>query len=126
MSLRWKNAVEGPWHEITEQEVERALKDMKSGRAAGLSGLTSDMLNYVGRKGVMELLKVFQKIMRSGTMTMEWGDTLTVPLYKGKGDALHCGKYRGLRLQEHSIKSWARVFHERLNHVTAVDENQFG
>ena len=36
-------AVERRLHEIAEQEVEKALKDMKSGRAAEPSGLTSDM-----------------------------------------------------------------------------------
>ena len=52
-------AVEGPFHEITEQEVERALKGMKSGRVAGPSGLMSDMLEYAGCTGVVEFLRVF-------------------------------------------------------------------
>ena len=91
-------AVEGPLYEITEQEVEKALNGMKNDRAAGPSGLTSDMLKYVGRTGVLELLRVFQKILRNGTVPREWCDSLTIPLYKGKGDALQCGKYRGLRL----------------------------
>ena len=47
-------AVEGPLQEITEQQVERALKSMKSGRVAGLSGLTSNMLKYAGHMGVVE------------------------------------------------------------------------
>ena len=29
----------------------------------------------------------FQKIMRSGTMPMEWGHSLDIPLYKEKWDA---------------------------------------
>ena len=37
-------ADERPLYKITEQEVERALKGMKNDRAAGPSGLTSDML----------------------------------------------------------------------------------
>ena len=41
-------AVEGPLHEITEQEVERALNGMKNGRASGPSVLMSDMLKYAG------------------------------------------------------------------------------
>ena len=35
-------------YEITEQEVEKALKGMKNDRAAGPSGLTSDSLNMRG------------------------------------------------------------------------------
>ena len=41
-------AVEAPLHEITEQEVERALKGMKNGRASGPSVLMSDLLKYAG------------------------------------------------------------------------------
>ena len=44
-------AAEGPLCEITEQEVEKALKGMKNDRAAGPSRLTSDMLKYVGCTG---------------------------------------------------------------------------
>ena len=90
------------------------------------SGLMSEMLKYAGCTGVVELLRVFQKIMKSGTMPMEWGYSRTIPLYKGNGDALQCGKYRGLRLLEHGMKIWERVLYKRLNHVTMVDENQFG
>ena len=61
-------AVEGPLHEITQQEVEKALKDMKNCRAIGPSGLISDMLKYAGPTGMAELLKVFKKIMRSGNV----------------------------------------------------------
>ena len=57
---------------------------MKSGRAAGPSGLMSDMLKCAGRTGVTELLRLFQKIMRSGTVSSEWGDSLIIPVYVGK------------------------------------------
>ena len=56
MLLNWENgsefdvveAVEGPLYEITEQEVEKALKGMKNDRAAGPSGLTVTCLNMRG------------------------------------------------------------------------------
>ena len=56
----------------------------------------------------------------------EWGNSLTIPLYKGKRDALQGGKYRGLRLLEHGMKVWERVLNERLKQVTNVGKNQFG
>ena len=51
---------------------------------------------------------------------------MTIPLCKGKGDALQCGKYRVLILLENGMQIWERVLAERLKHVTNVDENQFG
>ena len=56
----------------------------------------------------------------------EWRNSLTIPIYKGKEDALQCGKYWGLRLLKHGMKVWERVLYERLKQVTNVDENQFG
>ena len=99
----WWKLLKEPLYEITEQEVEKALKGMKNDRAAGPSGLTSDMLKYARRTGVLELLRVFQKIRRNGTVPREWCDSLTIPLNKGKGDALQCGKYRGLRVLESMV-----------------------
>ena len=71
----------------------------------------------MARTGVLELLRVFQKILRNGTVPREWYDSLTIPLYKGKGDALQCGKYQGLRLLELGMKIWERVLYERLKCV---------
>ena len=74
--------------------MEGPLKGMKNYRAAGPSGpsgLTSDMLKYAGCTGVLELLRVFQKILRNGTVPREWCDSLTIPLYKGKGMHCHVG-----------------------------------
>ena len=56
----------------------------------------------------------------------EWGDSLTVPLYKGKGDALECGKYCGIRLLEHSFKIWEKVLEKGVREAVQIDENQFG
>ena len=59
-------------------------------------------------------------------MPMEWGHSLTVPFYKGKGDALQCVKYRGLRLLKHGMKIFERVLYKSLKHGTKIDENRFG
>jgi hypothetical protein len=108
------------------EEVERALMGMKNSKAAGPSGVTSDILKYAGRSGIDALMKVFRGIMRDECAPEEWGDSLTIPLYKGKGDALQCGKHRGLRLLEHGMKIWERVLCYRLKQVTGVDDTQFG
>ena len=101
------------------------MRGMKNGKAAGPSGMMSDLLEFAGATGVRELLRVFQGIMGGEHVPDEWRNSLTIPLYKGKGDALQCGKYSGLRLLEHGMKVWGRVLNERLKQVTNVDENQF-
>ena len=61
-------AVEVPLYEITEQEVEKALKGMKNDRASGPSGLTSEMLKYAGRTGALELLRVCVQHVGNGVI----------------------------------------------------------
>ena len=87
--------------------------------------MTSDLLKFAGAMGVWEFLRVFQRIMGMEHAPDEWCNSLTIPLYKRKGDALQCGKYRGLWLLEHGMKVWERVLNERLKHVTNAGENQF-
>ena len=51
---------------------------------------------------------------------------MTVTIYKGKEDALECGKYRVLRLLEHGMKLFVKVLEERLRKLVKVDGCQFG
>ena len=87
-----EGAVEGPLNIITWKEVEGALRGIKNSKAAGPSGMTSNLLKFAGAMGVRELLRVFQGIMGVEHAPDEWRNSLPIPLYKGKGDALQCGK----------------------------------
>ena len=49
-----------------------------------------------------------------------------VKVYKGKGDALTCGSYRGMKLSEHAMKVLERVIEERLRKIVRIDSMQFG
>ena len=58
-------------------------------------------------------------------MPEEWEDSLTISVYKGKGDAFTCSKHRGVRLLEHGMKLWEKVLEERLRRLVSIDESQF-
>ena len=47
-------------------------------------------------------------------------------LYKGKGDALVCGSYRGIKLLEHAMKIMERVIEVRVRNIVEIDNMQFG
>ena len=55
--------VEGPLNVVTKEEVEGALRGIKNGKAAGPSGMTSDLLKFAGATGVWKFLRVFEGIM---------------------------------------------------------------
>ena len=99
---------------------------MKAGKAAGPSGLVVDIISAAGKAGMEGLLKICQKFWISGEMPYDWLTSITVPLYKGKGDALNCASYRGIRLLEHSLKIVERIVFNRLLENIKIDAYQYG
>ena len=118
--------VEGPVERIEEEEVVSAMKEMKRGRAPGPSGVTSDLLKLAGKESVKELTRIFNEIMKKGELPEDWKSSYTIPIYKGKGDALQCGNYRGVRLLEHGMKIYEKVLEKRLRKIIEIDRCQYG
>ena len=49
-----------------------------------------------------------------------------VNVYKGKGDDLTCGSYKGIKLLEHAVKVLERVIEGRVRKIVKIDSMQFG
>ena len=47
-------------------------------------------------------------------------------MYKGKGVALHCGNYRGLKLTDQVMKVVEHVLEVKIREMVNIDEMQFG
>ena len=118
--------VQGPLEEISQDEVKMALRLAKNGKAAGPSEVTTEMFAAAGDLGLNMLVSVYRGIMKEDKAPNDWHESITIPLFKGKGDALSCEKYRGLRLLEHGMKVWERVLIKRLEAHTKVHPQQFG
>jgi len=52
--------------------------------------------------------------------------SVVLPIYKGKGDPMECGSYRGIRLLEHAMKVVERIFEYRIRQQIEIDDMQFG
>lgn len=98
---------------------------MKNGRAAGPTRLTVDLIKAAGKEGEVELTSVKQCI-KKGEIPKDWKGSYTIPIFKGKGDALKCGNYRGIRLLEHGMKVYEKVLEKRLRRIIRIDKYQFG
>ena len=59
-------------------------------------------------------------------MPKDWDKSWIVNVHKGKGDALECGSYRGIKLLEHVMKVLERVIESRVRNIVKIDEMQFG
>ena len=117
---------EGPLEEVTKAEIRHAIASMKNGKAPGPSGLVVELIKGAGETAVQVLRGIFQSILFSGKVPPSWQSSVTIPLYKGKGDAMECGNYRGIRLLEHGMKIFEKVLEMRLKKLIQIDERQFG
>jgi len=51
--------------------------------------------------------------------------SVILPVYKGKGDPMECGYYRGIKLLEHAMKVAERIFEQRIQQQIEVGDMQF-
>ena len=96
------------------------------GKAAGPSGLVSEMLTASGEAGVLWTVDVFNAIVREGKIPADWRRSWMVSIYKGRGDALECGSYRGIKLLDQVMKVFERVMEQKIRNMVTIDEMQFG
>ena len=89
--------------------VKKAISKMKSGKAAGPSGIVVEMIKAAGDTGATMICDLATAIIRDGKVPTDWEQSFIVCLYKGKGDALDRGNYRGLKLTEQAMKILERI-----------------
>ena len=118
--------VSGPIEAVTAEEVRAAIGKMKSYRGSGPSGLVADVLKAAGGVGVNWMTDVCNAVMTEGNIPSDWCKRWMVTVFKGKGDALECSSYRGIKLLEHGMKVFKRVLEARLRRNVVIDDMQFG
>ena len=99
---------------------------MKLGKAAGPSEVNMDMIIASGKFGVGVMKKLCQRVLDGKGMPEEWKTSVVVPIFKGKGDVMDCGTYRGVKLLEHAMKTVERVLENRKRELVTIDDMQFG
>jgi len=125
-SLETAYAVSGPAEEISTSEVRSAIAKMKSGKATGQSGIGAEMLKAAGETGVSWVTDLCNVIVKEGRIPADWKKSWIVSVYKGKGDALDCGSYRGIKLLDQVMKVFERVIEVKLRNRVKTDDMQFG
>ena len=118
--------VEGPVERVSREEVVKALGKMKAGKAAGPSEVSVEMIAASREIGIDVMVELCQSVLDGRGMPDEWAQSIVVPIFNGKGDAMNCGAYRGVKLPEHAMKIVENVLEKRMRHMVKVDEVQFG
>ena len=123
----WDQMVEVDMVEgVTDEEVMEAMNKMKLGKATGPSEVNMDMIIASGTFDVGVMTKLCQRVLDGKGMSEEWKTSVVVPIFKGKGDVMDCGAYRGVKLLEHAMKIVERVLENRIRELVMIDEMQFG
>ena len=99
---------------------------MKSGKAAGPSGIVVEMIQAAGDTGATVIRDLATAIIRDGKVPTDWEESFIVCLYKGKGDALNRGNYPGLKLTKQAMKILERIVDGLIRQVVSIDDSQFG
>ncbi|KAK3532175.1 hypothetical protein QTP86_009196 [Hemibagrus guttatus] len=120
------NSVEQKVDKIRKDEVRKALKRMKSGKAVGPDDIPVEVWKCLGEAAVEFLASLFNRVLESERMPEEWRRSVLVPIFKNKGDVQSCSNYRGIKLMSHTIKVWERVVAARLRKVVEICEQQYG
>jgi len=99
---------------------------MKRHKAPGLSGLVAVLIQATGDIGIQWILDLCNVIVKEGSIPEDWKSSVVLPIYKGKGDRMECGSYRGIKLLEHAMKVVKKIFEHRIQQQIEIDDMQFG
>jgi len=71
--------------------------------------LVTEIIQATGGIGIQWILDLCHGIVKEGSNPEDWKSSAVLPIYKGKGDPMECGSYRGIKLLEHA-KSYRKDF----------------
>ena len=121
-----KELVEGPVERFSREEVVKAIRKMKVGKAVGPSEVSVKMIAMSGEIGIVVMVELCQGVLDGRGMPDVWVMSVVVPIFTGKGDAMNCTAYRGVKMLENAMKIVKKVLERRLRLMVKVDEMQFG
>ena len=121
--LSYQPPVEGPPIPITIDMVKKAISQMKAGKAPGPSGIVVEMIQAAGDMGASMIRDLAAAIICDGKVACDWEQSFIVCLYKGKGDTLERGSYRGLKLTEQGMKVLERIVDGLIRHMVSISDS---
>lgn len=68
--------------DVTKEEIEAAIKDLKQAKALGPDGIINEMIQCCSNVLVSYLLATYKNILSTATSSSEWTKSVIVPLHK--------------------------------------------
>ena len=102
-------------YEITEHEIDNAIKNLTVKKASGWDGIGNDILKNIGVYIVPLLKRLFNVILNSGKYPEKWKLTIIIPIFKNKNSPKDVQNYRGIGLTTALQKIFQKIIKNRLN-----------
>ena len=109
--------------DIQFAEIQRAIKNLKRGKAIGIDKYMNEIFMYSGEKVIEATWRLCVEVFRTEKYPRDWARGLIFPIFKGGPKELTHNplKYRGITLLSVLGKIYTAVLNER---VTAWAETQ--
>ena len=99
---------------ISQQEVEKTMKKLKSKKAPGYDRITNEMLKCTNAHGIKLITALFNKILKLGIFPQEWNYGLIKLIHKGM-DRYDATNYRGITSNSCLGKLFCTILYNRLD-----------
>ena len=114
-------------HFISVELVDKCIRDMKLGKAAGIDGVETEHLRYAHPRICVMLSLLFNAMLVHGMVPSMFGIGIIVPLLKGHDlDGSVSENYRGITLSVHISKVFEMCIMEIHSDFFVTSDLQFG
>ena len=97
-----RDAAEGPVVRVSRDEVELAIKDMKTGKSSSPpSDISLKLIAASEEVGTQMMLELCQRALDGFRMQGEWAQSTVVAIFKRKNNIRNSSFYRAMRIPEH-------------------------
>ena len=116
---------EGP--EILKEDIRKAMKSMRNGKAVGTDGIAKEIIESLGEKGVGIVTEIANKIYENGATPNQMRETIMIKIPKVEG-TLKCEQHQTICIINHIAKIILKVITERIRSKIRpeIAEEQFG
>ena len=77
--------VKRPVERVNQEEVVKAIREMKVEKVAGASEVSVEMIASSGETGIGVMVELCQGVLDGRGMPDEWALSVVVPIFEGKG-----------------------------------------
>jgi hypothetical protein len=108
-----KEISEAEVEEITIENVEQAIRNLKNNKAAGTDGIHSELIKYRGYKLLNRIYELVRQFWEEERIPAEWKETIIVSIHK-RGDRDKCENYRGIALGNAAYNILSNILLEKI------------